>query len=91
MKDSDAYGWANTALCAQIDPDLWHDGLASFGYATAKHYCRRCPVLAECIDAVIADEWGLEKQRRLGVWGGMTPAARVKEEQRRRATEEVAA
>ena len=88
--NGDAYAWANNALCAQIDPDLWHDGLGGFGYSVAKYYCRRCPVLHQCIDSVIADEWGTEVQQRLGVWGGMTPSARVKEE-RRRAARDVAA
>lgn len=77
----DRFTWEQRALCAQIDPEIWfwNDG----GYALAKRLCRRCPVLRTCLEQVLADESGRPANQRIGVWGGMGPATRYREERRR--------
>lgn len=79
--NADTHAWLDYALCAQMDPDVWHLSPQMGGkYTVAKGYCQQCPVLTECRLAVLAHEWGLPKGERRGVWGGMTPADRVKTE-----------
>jgi WhiB family redox-sensing transcriptional regulator len=54
----------------------------------AKGYCRRCPVMPECLDEA------MQRGERFGVWGGTTAAerracARREREEARRATTQV--
>jgi hypothetical protein len=82
----DKYRWQDSALCAQMDPDLWHRSPQLGGkYSEAKQWCRTCPVLAECAEAVLSYEWGLERSERRGVWAAMSPGERFKAEQAQRA------
>lgn len=63
-------GWQESALCAQIGPDLWFPDRGG-SVRLAKTYCRRCPVLGECLDWALAggSSWnGIDS----GVWGGTT-------------------
>jgi hypothetical protein len=79
--NADTFAWQDSALCAQMDPDLWHVAPHEGGrYTVARDYCLQCPVLTECRLAVLAGEWGLPATERRGVWAAMTPAGRVKAE-----------
>lgn len=60
--------WMDSALCAQVDPDLWFPNQGGVA-REAKDVCRRCPVRVECA------EYGADE---LGVWGGTSPADRLK-------------
>ena len=81
MSAGERFAWEQNALCATVDPEIWFwsDG----GYALAKRLCRQCPVLRACREQVLADEAGRPAHHRVGVWGGMGPATRYREERRR--------
>jgi WhiB family redox-sensing transcriptional regulator len=60
--------WAPLGACSKTDPDaLFVQGAAQ---QTAKIFCQRCPVIAECL----AD--ALDNRTEFGVWGGMTERER---------------
>lgn len=59
--------WADQALCAQTDPDLFFPDQGQPS-APAKAICRTCPVRAECLDHTLA------ARPRFGVWAGLTAA-----------------
>ncbi len=73
-----ALPWADVALCAETDPDLWFE-LSTDRYvslpngtreAAAKDICRRCPALKPCRDYAMAHP-ELE-----GIWGATTEKER---------------
>lgn len=61
--------WIDGAACVDVDPELFYpvgDGLlAQEQIIQAKSVCRRCPVVAECLN------WALNRSE-FGVWGGMS-------------------
>jgi WhiB family redox-sensing transcriptional regulator len=58
--------WTATALCAQIDPDMWFpESARSPEVKEAKAICNACPVKTEC--AAYADEVDAE----YGIWAGV--------------------
>lgn len=58
--------WMDSALCAQIDPELFFPVLGEDANPIKK-ICRTCPVIAEC------EEWtAAGPQVRQGVWAGKT-------------------
>lgn len=73
-----ALPWADRALCAETDPELFFgdightyttvDGTREM---TAKAICRRCPVKPECLAYAMADP------RIEGIWGGTTDRERI--------------
>ena len=80
---ADEFAWQGSALCAQIDPDLWHLSPQMGGrYTETKQWCHRCPVIRACAAYAIRLEWGLTTSERRGMFGGMTAKERVKAEQR---------
>ena len=74
--------WKLQGLCTQSDPEHWfpdHDGDGTKRRSgdevgkpgmSAKAICRRCPVVAECL------QWALEMKEQHGIWGGMTARER---------------
>jgi WhiB family redox-sensing transcriptional regulator len=56
--------WADSALCAQTDPDLWFPAKGESS-VHAKRICMRCPVRQECREDV------LTRVEEFGVWAGM--------------------
>lgn len=62
--------WRHRAICRTEDPELFfpvgNSGPALLQTAEAKTVCRRCPVVASCL------EWALESGQDEGVWGGMS-------------------
>ena len=61
--------WADRALCAQVDPEIWfpEKGMPS---KNVKAVCARCPVTAECLSwATVTNQW-------FGIWGGLSTTER---------------
>lgn len=70
--------WADDALCAQTDPELFHPpkgGSAS----DAKKVCGNCPVRVDCL------EHALRNREFLSIWGGTTGNQRRRMLKKRRA------
>ncbi|MEH0417885.1 WhiB family transcriptional regulator [Streptomyces sp. B21-083] len=75
------YDWMTDASCAQVDPDLWHDGR----YAAAQRICLGCPVRPQCeshTDRLDADSdvygqhgmWAARTRKQRTTGGGRRPA-----------------
>lgn len=58
---------------------LTDTGLSEISAEQAKWICRRCPVIAQCLD------YAIEHFERWGIWGGMTTAERDAESDKRAA------
>jgi WhiB family transcriptional regulator, redox-sensing transcriptional regulator len=79
--------WVESALCAQVGPDVFHPDKGESN-STAKRICNGdpkrgiapCPVLEPCRD------WALETEQTWGVYGGLSAR-----ERRKLRTEEAAA
>lgn len=56
--------WRESAVCRQVDPDLWFPEAGDNG-CDAKRVCRTCPVQPECL------EFAVQTVQRAGIWGGM--------------------
>lgn len=61
--------WMQRGFCRGADPEIFSDD--DLQVSTAKAYCQRCPVSADCL------AWAL-KHQEYGVWGGTTRAERRK-------------
>lgn len=75
--------WAERALCAHADPDIWYPGHHALA-ARAKQICAACPVRRDCLDYALsgADTW---RGITIGIWGGTTPRERHRLRQARKA------
>lgn len=79
-----ALPWADEALCAQVDPELFFSQASSRYESTpngdreaaAKAICRRCPVMRQC------RAYAMEHPELEGIWGAQT------EKERRQARKE---
>lgn len=63
--------WMGSALCAQVDPELFFPEKGG-GTRAAKRVCGGCPVRQECLAAALASH------EPDGVWGGLSPRQRRK-------------
>lgn len=63
-------GWAQRALCREVDPDAWFPEGGSNG-VEAKAICQRCDVRTQCL------EYALRNGEREGIWGGLGPNQRA--------------
>jgi WhiB family transcriptional regulator, redox-sensing transcriptional regulator len=71
--------WMRSALCTQVDPDLWFPEKGGHDMSRQpKRICRECPVIAECLS------YALEHEEMFGVWGGTGERERRKILRRRR-------
>jgi len=64
--------WRDQALCADMDTDIWFEGLSSHGRVDKlRAICAQCPVSAQCLEFAVANfiPWG--------VWAGTTPRERL--------------
>lgn len=76
--------WAEHAACAPHPRAWWFpERYETGGYARAVAICATCPVRAECLEEALAYEIG--RHDRFGMWGGLTPAERTREADRREA------
>ena len=66
-------GWAEQALCAKADPDIWFpaDEEDQELAAAAAGVCARCPVRPDCLAHALAIG------ERHGIWGGLTGRQRL--------------
>lgn len=65
--------WTTSALCAQVDPEMWFPEKGGVGYAPARRICMRCPVRPECLDDAMTSETPGERN---GMRAGLTPRQR---------------
>lgn len=74
--------WTHEAMCASIGPDLFFSDHHGDQLFQAKQICRRCPVIAECL------EWALSVEEHepdsFGVFGGLGGRQRRRLLRRRR-------
>jgi len=66
-----AQPWADQALCAQTDPEIFHPDKGG-STREAKKVCAQCFVQAECLT------WALTTNERFGIWGGLSERERRK-------------
>jgi WhiB family redox-sensing transcriptional regulator len=70
--------WMDRGLCRDDGrPDLWFPDVKSersavIAFKDAVKICARCPVQVECL------QFALDHQEMEGMWGGLTPAERVR-------------
>ena len=64
-----AQPWAEDALCAQTDPEVFHPEKGG-STREAKAVCAQCFVQAECLT------WAMTNDERFGVWGGLSERER---------------
>jgi len=66
--------WRSKAACLGADNELFFpigcSGPALDQIEQAKVYCRRCPVISECL------EWAMATGQHSGIWGGMSEEER---------------
>ena len=62
--------WRDSALCAQVDWDLFFPDRGGKSGRIAKRICDRCPVKQECL------QWSLDHDVHYGVWGGLSETQR---------------
>ena len=77
-------GWAKRAACAVesgLPLSAWFKP-TDRGSSPALEVCSRCPVRSECLADALRYEAGRRVGARFGVFGGMTPWMRVREEHR---------
>ncbi|GAA4706488.1 WhiB family transcriptional regulator [Streptomyces youssoufiensis] len=68
--------WAASALCAQVDPELFFPEIGGSSAVTARRICAACPVRAECLAAALFEEGDCAPSYRHGIRGGLSPRAR---------------
>ena len=69
--DEDAFDpWWREGICAQIGSDLFFVGKGQ-SVSEAKRACRLCPVRLQCLTDA------LQTEVEYGVFGGLTPPARL--------------
>lgn len=61
--------WADQALCAEVDAELWFPEKGGSSRA-AKMICRRCEVRADCL------QFALDRNEPFGIYGGLTERER---------------
>ena len=69
--------WQEHAICASIDPALWHPDKGGSPHQALK-FCQECPVRKPCLD--FAMEWEAREDVffAYGIYGGMTANQRLK-------------
>ncbi len=68
--------WMAAALCAQVDPEIFYVDQGESA-RPAKETCRRCPVIAECLDYALAVESRQGHRYSYGIFGGLTARERT--------------
>jgi WhiB family redox-sensing transcriptional regulator len=67
MNDNVTTDWRHDAACQGMDGEIFfpigETGSALLQVEEAKAVCRRCPVVAQCL------QWALETGQDAGVWG----------------------
>lgn len=71
--------WWERAACLGRDREIFF-ATTRAGQAAAKAFCRRCPVVEQCLRDALRAETGRKASGRFGVVGGATPEERVRHE-----------
>lgn len=69
--------WAQDALCAQIDPEIFFPNKGE-SIKQAVSICSQCPVRQECLDAALEEEAASSGYGRYGIRGGLTARERAR-------------
>ena len=64
------YDWEKSAVCAQVDPELWFPE-ATNAFSPALKLCNGCPVQRECLKE------SFDARMEFGIWGGVTAKRRL--------------
>ena len=64
--------WMDSALCAQVDPELFFPEGKGTQTREVKQVCAACDVITECL------EYALRNNERIGVWGGKSVLERAR-------------
>jgi WhiB family redox-sensing transcriptional regulator len=77
LGDDDLGDWAERALCAEVDGELWFPEKGGSS-VPAKAICFRCEVREPCL------AYALEHEINFGIWGGLSvpERKRLRREQR---------
>lgn len=67
--------WYESANCATTDPEIFFDPKDN---GPARKVCGHCPVVAQCLRNVMAEEGTAHKSYRFGFVGGLTAYQRWK-------------
>jgi WhiB family redox-sensing transcriptional regulator len=78
LTDNGPQNWRGSALCAQVDPDLFFPEKGETA-TEALRVCALCEVRAECAAEALANK------EEHGVWGGITERTRRRKLRDRRA------
>lgn len=73
---ADSHAWADGAICAQVDPDLFFTDTPGGSTVAGRRICAGCPAREACLTAALAEEEGLAADRRYGIRGGLGPDGR---------------
>ena len=76
-------GWERAAACKGTTTPQWWFATTGQDKRNAVAKCRECRVRVPCLDYALACEAGTAVAVRFGIYGGMTPAQRLREERRR--------
>jgi hypothetical protein len=70
-KFADTYieDWTESALCSQVDPDLWFPEKNGHPYGKVRATCAACPVQPECAARA------LRGREHFGYWAGVNASA----------------
>lgn len=61
--------WQADGACVGVDPNVFFPGRGA-SMATAKAFCRECPVRVECL------MFAMNNGEKFGVWGGLSERER---------------
>lgn len=68
--------WTENASCREIGTEVFFPELNDANWVQARGICRRCAVLPDCVDWVMALELGADNKNRFGITAGMSPLER---------------
>ena len=75
--DTSGLKWADRALCAEVDAELFFSEMGGEQQAqAAKSVCRLCEVRPQCLEYALELESRPGAYGSYGIWGGMAPTER---------------
>lgn len=67
--------WRDDAVCFYLPEDEKEHFTSTDGWGKARQYCRKCPVIEECLLDAVRNE--IPGEERFGTRGGMSANART--------------
>lgn len=71
---AEGHSWTKSALCAQVDPELFYPKFPGDHCAQGKAICASCPVKTPCLTAALE----IPAYEDFGVWGGTLENERLR-------------